>query len=75
MLLLKFAGCLSALFGLLFLFSPKLLAKLNETVNKVLLDLDSTLYKMRIVMGLLLCLMGAMMFYIGYYVEHTGVLK
>lgn len=70
MLFLNVAGWISLVFGLLFLFAPKALANLNNTVNKILLDLDSALYRMRIGIGISLCLVSFMVFFTVYYMAH-----
>ena len=70
MFLLKFVGWVSAVFGLMFLFAPRSLAKINSAVNKVLLDLDTVLYKMHIGIGISLCLVSFMAFFVAYYLSH-----
>lgn len=68
--LLNFAGLISAVFGLMFLFAPNYLTKIANNVNKVLLDLDSMLYKMRIGIGISLCLVSLLTFFMAYYIVH-----
>ncbi len=75
MILLKLIGCLSIIMGLMLLFFPKTFARLNQTVNKVLLDLDSALYKMRLGMGILLLVIGTAIFCIAYYIGQKGILR
>ena len=70
MLFLKFVGWISAIFGLMFLLFPKMLAKINDAVNKILLDLDSMFYKLRVGIGISLCLVSITMFFIVYYMAH-----
>jgi len=67
MIFLKFVGWVSAVFGIMFLIMPKTLLKINHAVNKMLLDLDATLYKLRVGIGISLCLVSATMFFIVYY--------
>lgn len=70
MLFLKFVGWISAIFGILFLFAPKTLAYINNIVNRMLLDLDSALYKMRIGIGISMCLVSLTAFFVVYYMAH-----
>jgi hypothetical protein len=71
MLILKLAAWLSTILGLLFLFAPKTLLNLNKAVssllNKILLDVDAALYRSRLGIGISLCLSGATLFFILYY--------
>lgn len=69
-LLLNVVGWVSAIFGLMFLFIPKYLAKISTAVNKILLELDSILYKMHIGIGISLCLVSFMAFFMVYYLGH-----
>ncbi len=67
MLFLKFVGVISGIFGLMFLFTPKLLVLINSAVNKILMDIDNAFYKLRIGIGISLCFVSITMFFIVYY--------
>ena len=74
MLFLKIAALISGIFGLMFLFTPKMLMKLNGAVNRVLLDFDSMLYRRRIGIGISLCLISLiLLFAISYIVQKSGI--
>ena len=67
MFFLKFAGWVSGIVGMVLLLTPNLLLKVNNTVNKILGDVDAKVYKLRAGIGISLCLVSGMLFFIVYY--------
>ncbi len=65
------SGTVALLGGMLFLFSPKTLsnlnAKVNATINKMSVPIDSKVYKLRTGVGISLILVAAMLFFVVYY--------
>ncbi|MEW6408715.1 MAG: hypothetical protein AB1488_01200 [Nitrospirota bacterium] len=62
-------GILSTFFGILFLFSPKTITKINERVNKLLLDLDKRTLAYRGGIGLSMLIAAVLFFFIAYYMR------
>lgn len=60
-------GVISGVVGIVFLFAPKGLSRFNEVVNKMLVDVDTALSKVRIGIGLSLCMISITMFFMAYY--------
>ena len=67
MLFLKLVGWVSGIIGLMLLLTPNMLLKANNVINKILMDVDSKVYKLRLGIGISLCLVSATMFFIVYY--------
>ena len=66
MLFLKLAGIVAVVFGALYLFAPATVERLNNAVNKVVMDVDAALYRSRVAVGVVLCLLGVGMLVIAF---------
>jgi len=67
MKLFLIVGVVSGVVGLIFLFAPKSLSKFNDVVNKMLIDVDTALSRVRLGIGISLCLISITMFFMAYY--------
>ena len=56
---------IALIFGLLFLFSPQTLKKMNKTASQVISKTDESFLKNRIAVGVILIIASLIMFYIG----------
>ncbi|MBI5042506.1 MAG: hypothetical protein HZC10_01445 [Nitrospirae bacterium] len=56
---------IALIFGLLFLFSPQALKKMNKKASKVISKTDESFLKNRIAVGVILIVASLIMFYIG----------
>lgn len=64
MYLFKAAAVFSAIIGILLLFFPKLLIKINETGTRMLLQTEQYLTKHRIIFGILMLICSLLLFYL-----------
>lgn len=68
---LPFAGAVSLISGILFLFLPKYLHKLsdraNRMINRTVLLVDKEAYKLRIGLGISMVLVSLFCFFVFYY--------
>ncbi len=62
-------GVISAFFGILFLFSPKTLTKINEFTNKLIANLDTKTFAYRGGIGLSMLIAAVLFFFIAYYMR------
>jgi hypothetical protein len=67
MAFLIFTGIVSFIFGVLFLFSPDTIRRLNASANKVLADIDEKAYNLRIGIGTSFLLVSCLVFLMVYY--------
>ena len=68
---LIFAGVVSFVAGIFFLFFPENLRKLNVSLGKALskaLNFDERLFRLRIGLGISLVLVSVMCFFVAYYI-------
>ena len=56
---------IALIFGLLFLFSPQTLKKMNKKASQVISKTDESFLKNRITVGVILIIASLIMFYIG----------
>ena len=75
MLALQFVGWLAAIFGIMLLFTPKVLIKINDFVNKVLLDIDVMTPRMRTAIGIFLCIASLVILFTAYHLGHRFGMK
>lgn len=62
---LLYAGAVSALFlGMLLLFFPKQLAKLNEVANRIAIGTERYMFLYRIIIGILLLVFAVFLIYV-----------
>ena len=66
---LTFAGVVSLIVGVMFLFFPQTIRKMSDEMNKMLLNLDQRLFEMRVGLGISLILVSAMAFFVIYYLK------
>lgn len=75
MLFIKIVGIVSGVIGLMLLFAPKVFIKLNDTANKVRLEIDSKCYNLRVGIGISLVMVSLTMFFIIYYMAQKFGLR
>lgn len=72
MLFLAFAGLISLVFGILFLFFPQVLRNLNDKANSImtmsLASLDEHIMKMRLGVGISLIIASILLFFVIFYI-------
>lgn len=56
---------IALIFGLLFLFSPQTLKKMNKKASQVISKTDESFLKNRVAVGVILIIASLIMFYIG----------
>lgn len=56
---------IALIFGLLFLFSPQTLKKMNKKASQVISKTDESFLKNRVAVGVILIVASLIMFYIG----------
>lgn len=59
-----FSGYVLIIFGLLFLFCPKALIRVNNLANKLLVNLDTNSFSHRIIMGMMSLVIGTGILYL-----------
>lgn len=64
---LIFAGIVSFVFGVLFLFSPQSIRNLSDKANKILVHIDKKSYNLRVGIGVSLILVSGLTFFIVYF--------
>jgi uncharacterized BrkB/YihY/UPF0761 family membrane protein len=69
MIFLTFVAIIAFIFGLLFLFFPSQLKKLNDSSNRVFANIDDKLFKYRIGAGISLILVAILCFFITNYIK------
>jgi hypothetical protein len=58
-----FLGLFSLFFGLLFIFSPQTLVKMNQDLNKMVQGVDTQAMRNRMVVGVVLIVLSLFFFY------------
>ncbi|MEI8350177.1 MAG: hypothetical protein WCI77_08495 [Candidatus Omnitrophota bacterium] len=71
MLFLICAGTVAFIFGILLLFLPQRLRKLEAVTNKVLVTTEEKIYNLKIGVGISLLLASALCLFVSYYLFKT----
>lgn len=66
MITMIIAGCVALLFGLLFLFNPRLLIRVSEWSNRIFLYCDEKFYQYRFGLGISLILASLLFFFVAF---------
>ncbi len=66
MIWIVFLGLFTLLFGLLFIFSPKILTKMSEGLNKMIQEVDTQVMRNRVAVGAILVILALFLFYYAY---------
>ena len=65
-----FLGLFTLFFGLLFIFSPKMLIKMSDKLNRMVQGVDTQVMSNRMLVGIALMLLSILLF---YYASRIGI--
>jgi len=66
------AGIVSLFFGLMMLFFPEQLRRLNEASKSLVTNIDSAMFTYRLGVGISLVIASALFFFVSYYIRARG---
>jgi len=72
MIYLIVVGILSFITGILYLFFPDTVRRLNDKANRVVFQFDAQLFNLRIGVGVSLLLISVMTFFVAFYLNEVN---